>query len=69
MTILLEKKLISTFYCFFMKFRCLLRSEHIDVSYFAAGIVAHVASEGEAFWSCSSISWKEIVDELVRLTF
>lgn len=46
-------------------FRSLLHSEHIDVSYFAAGIVAHIASEGEEFWSCSCISWKEMIDELV----
>ncbi|XP_054723856.1 protein zyg-11 homolog B-like [Uloborus diversus] len=42
----------------------LLRSDHIDVSYFAAGIVAHIASEGKSFWDCSSVSWNDMISEL-----
>ncbi|XP_035214412.1 protein zyg-11 homolog B-like isoform X1 [Stegodyphus dumicola] len=42
----------------------LLHSEHIDVSYFAAGIIAHLASEGENFWNCNCISWNDVILEL-----
>ncbi|XP_021002485.1 protein zyg-11 homolog [Parasteatoda tepidariorum] len=42
----------------------LLQSEHIDVSYFAAGIVAHIASEGESFWTCTSVKYEEMVNGL-----
>lgn len=42
----------------------LLKSENIDVSYFAAGIVAHLASDGDEQWSVSSHSRKEMLLEL-----
>ncbi|KAG8192667.1 hypothetical protein JTE90_009696 [Oedothorax gibbosus] len=45
--------------------RSLLGSRHIDVSYFAAGIVAHLASEGETFWTFwNQPNWNEMVTEL-----
>ncbi|KAK9876248.1 hypothetical protein WA026_012547 [Henosepilachna vigintioctopunctata] len=42
----------------------LLKSENIDVSYFAAGIVAHLASDGEEQWTARSHSRNEMLSEL-----
>lgn len=42
----------------------LLQSEHIDVSYFAAGIVAHLASDGDLNWTVNSYTREEILNEL-----
>lgn len=42
----------------------LLKSENIDVSYFAAGIVAHLASDGEKQWIVSSHSREEMLLKL-----
>ncbi|ESP03618.1 hypothetical protein LOTGIDRAFT_137121 [Lottia gigantea] len=42
----------------------LLEAEHIDVSYFAAGIVAHIASDGEDTWSISCTLRTEVLDKL-----
>lgn len=42
----------------------LLKSEHIDVSYFAAGIVAHLASDGASKWSVIVYSRIEMLDAL-----
>lgn len=46
--------------------RKLLHSSQIDVSYFAAGIMAHLASEGEAAWAASRVraDWHEVLMEL-----
>ncbi|GIY01943.1 protein zyg-11 homolog B [Caerostris darwini] len=50
---------------FISALRSLLRSRHIDVSYFAAGIVAHLTSEGESFWyTWHQNNWNEMVTEL-----
>ncbi|XP_055931857.1 protein zyg-11 homolog B-like [Argiope bruennichi] len=50
---------------FISALRSLLRSRHIDVSYFAAGIVAHLTSEGESFWYFKNQNnWNEMVTEL-----
>lgn len=49
---------------FLVILRSLLRSEHIDVSYFAAGIVAHLASDGPEVWAAAKISRKEMLKEL-----
>ncbi|GIY94983.1 protein zyg-11 homolog B [Caerostris extrusa] len=50
---------------FISALRALLRSRHIDVSYFAAGIVAHLTSEGESFWcTWHQNNWNEMVAEL-----
>ncbi|XP_059470617.1 protein zyg-11 homolog B-like [Neocloeon triangulifer] len=44
--------------------RDLLHSEHLDVSYFAAGIVAHLASDGAETWTVPIISRADMLDEL-----
>lgn len=44
-----------------------MHSKHIDVSYFAAGIVAHLASEGD--WTVQMISEQEMTNDLVRRPF
>lgn len=43
----------------------LLKSDNIDVSYFAAGIVAHLTSDGEQAWK----SWKVNKDLLNQIRF
>lgn len=45
----------------------LLQSEHIDVSYFAAGIVAHLASDGSSKWTAKSFTRTEMLDALERI--
>ncbi|XP_064477027.1 protein zyg-11 homolog B-like [Ornithodoros turicata] len=42
----------------------LLHSSHIDVSYFAAGIVAHLASDGPDRWTVTCVSLDEMLTEL-----
>lgn len=42
----------------------LFRSEHIDVSYFAAGIVAHLASDGPDKWTCVTYTRNFMLEEL-----
>lgn len=50
---------------FIMLVKRLLRTEHIDVSYFAAGIVAHLASDGEEAWrGIAGMQRADILDEL-----
>uniref|UniRef100_A0A1B6MT34 Uncharacterized protein n=1 Tax=Graphocephala atropunctata TaxID=36148 RepID=A0A1B6MT34_9HEMI len=46
--------------------RNLLHSSQIDVSYFAAGIMAHLASQGESAWgqSGASVGWQAALAEL-----
>lgn len=52
---------------FLFVLRQLLHSQHIDVSYFAAGIVAHLASDGEQAWRFNTCSYLDMVHELVRI--
>lgn len=42
----------------------LLKSEHIDVSYFAAGIVAHLASDGPEKWTATNYTRTQMLEEL-----
>lgn len=42
----------------------LLKSEHIDVSYFAAGIVAHLVSDGPQYWTVKSHTREDMLNEL-----
>lgn len=42
----------------------LLKSDLIDVSYFAAGIVAHLASDGPCYWSVNKFTRDEMLVEL-----
>ncbi|XP_065349750.1 protein zyg-11 homolog [Cloeon dipterum] len=49
---------------FLIHLRELLHSEHLDVSYFAAGIVAHLASDGAETWSVPNISRNDMLEEL-----
>lgn len=42
----------------------LLKSEHIDVSYFAAGIVAHLTSDGPNKWNVKCYTRDEMLNEL-----
>ncbi|KAK8771440.1 hypothetical protein V5799_025316 [Amblyomma americanum] len=44
--------------------RNLLHSSQIDVSYFAAGIVAHLASDGPEQWTVTCVTLKEMLKEL-----
>ncbi|KAL3203573.1 hypothetical protein MRX96_011941 [Rhipicephalus microplus] len=44
--------------------RNLLHSTQIDVSYFAAGIVAHLASDGPEHWNVECVSLKDMLKEL-----
>lgn len=44
--------------------RNLLHSSQIDVSYFAAGIVAHLASDGPVHWKATCVSLQEMLHEL-----
>ena len=51
---------------FFLDFyRRLLQAEQIDVSYFAAGIVAHLASDGAQNWLIAGTDRADILQELV----
>jgi hypothetical protein len=49
---------------FLMLSKQLLRASQIDVSYFAAGIISHLASESIQKWLVVSIK-EEILKELV----
>lgn len=49
---------------FITSLSCLLKSSHIDVSYFAAGIIAHLASDGSQAWLVRSISRENLLHEL-----
>lgn len=42
----------------------LLLSENIDVSYFAAGIVAHLASDGPDQWDLKNHARDDMLEEL-----
>ena len=45
--------------------RELLKSEHLDVSYFAAGIVSHVCCDGAQTWTVDTISRQDVLQDLV----
>ena len=47
--------------------RKLLHSDHIDVSYFAAGIIAHLASDGADTWVVDVVTRQELLQELVSM--
>ncbi|KAK7100174.1 hypothetical protein V1264_023165 [Littorina saxatilis] len=50
---------------FIMVVKRLLHTKHIDVSYFAAGIVAHLASDGEEAWrGIAGMQRADILEEL-----
>ncbi|XP_034254173.1 protein zyg-11 homolog B-like isoform X1 [Thrips palmi] len=44
--------------------RKLLHSRHIDVSYFSAGIIAHLSSDGPAVWIVDSVKREEMLQDL-----
>jgi len=48
-------------------YRKLLHSDHIDVSYFAAGIIAHLASDGAETWVVDVVTRQELLQELVSM--
>lgn len=60
----LVQSIIVTIYAYVN--RKLLHSSQIDVSYFAAGIMAHLASQGEEAWQSSgaNVSWQVALEEL-----
>ena len=44
--------------------RKLLHSRHIDVSYFSAGIIAHLSSDGLSAWTVENITREEMLNDL-----
>jgi hypothetical protein len=46
-----------------------LYSEEIEVSYFAAGICAHLTSDTELKWDGVDSTKENFIDELVRIEF
>ena len=52
---------------FIEELRKLMKSVKIEVSYFAAGIVAHLASGDFKSWTVTSVSKEEITNELVNI--
>ena len=46
-------------------FRSLMRSSEIEVSYFAAGIAAHLSSDQDVDWSTTTIDKRTVITELV----
>ena len=58
--ILFCQSLILVAFC-----RKLLAAKHIDVSYFAAGIIAHLASDGAHVWSVAGTDREDALSELV----
>lgn len=49
---------------FILLVRRLLQAEQIDVSYFAAGIFAHLASDAKEHWMSSSLTREDVLAEL-----
>ncbi|XP_021927398.1 protein zyg-11 homolog B-like isoform X2 [Zootermopsis nevadensis] len=49
---------------FMTRLRILLHSCHIDVSYFAAGIIAHIASDGAVSWVVDVVTRQQLLQEL-----
>ncbi|KAJ9592355.1 hypothetical protein L9F63_015961, partial [Diploptera punctata] len=54
---------------FMTRLRKLLHSVHIDVSYFAAGIIAHLASDGAEMWMTHNtvVTRQQLLQELVEI--
>ena len=45
----------------------MLHGKHLDVSYFAAGILAHLCSDGDSAWrSIAGLDRYDILEDLVR---
>lgn len=44
-----------------------LHSSHIDVSYFAAGILSHIFSDDSVVWEVTQEAKDQMIKELVRL--
>jgi Zyg-11 family protein len=62
---ILRKRLIEDE--FITTLRSLLRSPQIDVSYFAAGIFAHIISDGFPTWeACCSIAREDVLKDLAE---
>jgi hypothetical protein len=65
--------LIQESFCFCTDHDCvimcrkLLHSGHIDVSYFAAGIIAHLASDGADTWTVEIVTRQQLLQELVSI--
>ena len=53
---------------FFPTFRNLLKSGHIDVSYFAAGIISHLVTGGGTSWEIQAVARQDLLDDLVNST-
>lgn len=47
--------------------RSLLHSPEVEVSYFAAGILAHLTSRGESVWTLDLSLRTTLLEQLVRL--
>ena len=58
---------ISILHTAWICFRNLLHSEHIEVSYFAAGIASHLISDGAEAWTVTSIKRDDLIQELVSV--
>jgi len=41
-----------------------LKSQHIDVSYFAAGIISHLVTDGGDCWTCPNMTRQEMLQDL-----
>lgn len=54
---------------FVISLRNLLKSEHIDVSYFAAGIFAHLLSDEHQKWLCSEVPRSVVLQDLVSALY
>lgn len=55
-------KVLQIFLC---NFRSLMYSQEIEVSYFAAGIAAHLSSDESVDWGKANLDKSNFVNELV----
>lgn len=62
----LRHKLMIPEFLFILR-KLLINSGHIDVSYFAAGIIAHLASDGPEAWSVKEIDRASLLQELATV--
>lgn len=58
---------ISRFSGFWFSRKLLVNSGHIDVSYFAAGIIAHLASDGPEAWKVDDFDREALLKELATV--
>jgi hypothetical protein len=42
-----------------------MKDKIIEVSYFAAGVLAHMTADGQGAWTVGQISYQDVLDELV----